>query len=651
MKRALLASTMAAAVVGAIALIGVSAIAAPTTTAATPERADNFQLTDTNLLAHELHYFKDAKAIVLMSQVNGSDVSRKAAAQLETLKASYADKGVLFYMVNSSGTRDAATAEVKKQGFDIPVLMDELQLVGESLGVKREGEIFVIDPKAQFKIAYHGPISETAKAIDAVVAGKPVANARVEVKTGKEIAFPERGRAAEHASISYTDTVAPIIQEKCVTCHQKGGIAPFAMDSYEIVKAMAPMIRESVRAERMPPYFADPHIGTFQNDQGMTAAQTKTLIHWLEAGAPRGTGRDVLKEDASVAPEWPTYLGQPDVIVELPAFDVAASGLIEYQNMRVDNPFKEDSWLRAISIKPGDRAVLHHVVSNHVSDPKLPKSKIPGGSVGSYTPGAEAQVIAKDAGAPVPGGGKLNFQMHYTTTGKAATDRTQVGFYTLKTPPKFIKRSTVIGDFALKIPANTARHEEISYQVFPADAYIYTLYPHSHYRGYSVDLKTVTPDGKETMLLSLPKYDFNWQRDYDPIEPILIKKGTKLVAKWIYDNSENNRANPDPKRDITWGEQTHEEMMYFRVNYRWADETVDNIRNDLQSQLMASMSIGMIDDNIDGVIQENELKGPMASIKPRFKALDVDGSGALDAKEMAASGLGRMMPARDDIDL
>jgi hypothetical protein len=319
--------------------------------------------------------------------------------------------------------------------------------------------------------------------------------------------------------------------------------------------------------------------------------------------------------------------------------------------MRVDNPFKEDAWLRAISIKPGDRTVLHHVVSNHVSDPKLPKSKIPGGSVGSYTPGAEAQVIAKDAGAPVPGGGKLNFQMHYTTTGKAATDRTQVGFYTLKTPPKFIKRSTVIGDFGLKIPAGAARHEEVSYQVFPADAYIYTLYPHSHYRGYSVDLKAVTPDGKETMLLSLPKYDFNWQRDYDPKEPILVKKGTKLVARWIYDNSTNNRANPDPKRDISWGEQTNEEMMYFRVNYRWADETVDNIRNDLQSQLMASMSVGMIDDNYDGKIQETELKGMMASLKPRFKALDVDNSGDLDAKEMAASGMGRMMAPRDDIDL
>jgi len=651
MKRALLASTMAVAVLGAVALIGVSATAAPTTTVSVPERADNFQLTDQTRLAHELHYFKDAKAIVIMSQLNGSDVSRKAAAQLEKVKAAYADKGVLFYMLNSRDSRDAAAVEAKKQGFDIPILLDEMQLVGESLGVKREGEVFVIEPKTGFRIAYHGPLAETSKAIDALLAGKPVANARVEVKTGAEIAFPERGKTAAHASISYSDEIAPILQAKCVTCHQKGGIAPFAMDSYDIVKAMAPMIRESVRAERMPPYFADPHIGAFKNDQALTADQTRTLIHWIEAGAPRGTGRDVLKEEAGEAPEWPTYLGKPDVIVELPAFDVPAKGIIEYQNMRVDNPFKEDAWLRAISIKPGDRTVLHHVVSNHMSDPKLPKSKIPGGSVGSYTPGAEAQVIATDAGAPVPAGGKLNFQMHYTTTGKATTDRTQIGFYTLKTPPKFIKRSTVIGDFGLQIPAGAARHTEVSYQTFPADAYIYTLYPHAHYRGYSVELKSVTPDGKETLLLSLPKYDFNWQRDYDPQEPILVKKGTKLVAKWIYDNSDNNKANPDPKHDIRWGEQTNEEMMYFRVNYRWVDETVDNVRNDLQAQLMSSMSIGMIDDNVDGLIQESELKGMMASLKPRFKDLDVDKSGALDANEMKAAGGGMRMPRDADIDL
>jgi len=351
------------------------------------------------------------------------------------------------------------------------------------------------------------------------------------------------------------------------------------------------------------------------------------------------------------------------VIVDLPAFNVPAAGIVEYQNQKVPNPFTEDTWLRAISIKPGDRTVLHHVVSNHVPDPKLPKSKIPGGSVGSYTPGAEAQLIAKDAGAPVPGGGKLNFQMHYTTTGKASTDKTQVGFYTLKAPPKYIKRSTVVFDFGLQIPAGEARHKEVAYITTPADMYIYTLYPHSHYRGYHVELMQKDADGKESMLLSLPKYDFNWQRDYDPIEPILIKKGTKLIATWVFDNSTNNKKLNAVNKDsagspiasyndvVRTGEQSHQEMMYFRINYRWADETVDNIRNDLQSQLMASMSFGMIDDNYDGMIQQSELKGMMASLKPRFKALDVDGSGALDPVELKASGLKLGIPEDAQIDL
>jgi hypothetical protein len=244
--------------------------------------------------------------------------------------------------------------------------------------------------------------------------------------------------------------------------------------------------------------------------------------------------------------------------------------------------------------------------------------------------------------------------MHYTTTGKATTDKTQVGFYTMKTPPKYIKRSTVVFDFGLQIPAGEARHKEVAYLTVPADMYIYTLYPHSHYRGYHVELMQKDADGKEKMLLSLPKYDFNWQRDYDPVEPILVKAGTKLIAKWVYDNSAHNAANPDPKINVTWGEQSWEEMMYFRVNYRWADETTSNIRNDLQSKLMESRTIGALDNNADNLVQITELTGTMAGMKQRFADLDVDKNGGLDKKELAAGNVSRAT-ARDlrdtDIDL
>jgi hypothetical protein len=242
-----------------------------------------------------------------------------------------------------------------------------------------------------------------------------------------------------------------------------------------------------------------------------------------------------------------------------------------------------------------------------------------------------------------------------------------VGFYTLDAPPEFIKRSTVIFDVGLTIPPGEARHKEVAYLVAPADMYVYTLYPHSHYRGYHVELMQKTPDGKETMLLSLPKYDFNWQRDYDPVEPLLVKKGTKLIATWVFDNSPNNLAltaeNKDPSGaplasyndTVRTGEQSWQEMMYFRINYRWADETVDNLRNDLQQQLMSSMMFGMIDDNYDGLVQKNELKGMMASLAPRFDQLDADKSGALDQKELAAGGANNLMmmaiPADAQIDL
>jgi peroxiredoxin len=654
MKRAL----FAAAAVAAIAVAGLglshSAMSAAPAAVQAASKVDNFQLTDSSLMAYELYYYKYAPAVVIMSR-SSSAYSTAAAAELEKLNAAYKAKGVLFLMLDSNlaNTREAVAVQAKAQGLTIPVLIDEQQLVGEQLGVAKEGEVFVIDPKT-WKVAYHGPLDNrfeaaapnagakaakayAASAIDAVIAGQAPAVAQVAALGGKTVAFPARDQKAGFAKISYAKDVAPIIEEKCVACHINGGIGPFPMDGYDKVKAFAPMIRETVRTGRMPPYFADPHIGHFKNDQGLTAAEKKTLVHWIEAGAPRGDGADLLAANKTkTAPEWPANLGKPDVIVDLPAFTVPASGLVEYQNQLVDNPFKQDAWLRAIAMKPGDRRVLHHVVSQHVPDPKAPRAAIPGGSVGSYTPGAEPQVMADGAGAPVPAGGKLTFQMHYTTMGQSVTDHTQVGFYTLKTPPQYIKRSTVIGNFGLLIPAGEARHKEVAYVTFPADAYLYTLYPHAHYRGMHVELKQVTADGKETMLLALPKYDFNWQRDYDPVEPILVKKGTKLVATWVYDNSVHNKANPDPKRNVTWGEQTPDEMMYFRLNYRWADETVTKPRNDLQDQLQASTLVGGMDANQDGKITPDELRGPLGMLKGQFANLDKNKDGALDATELGA---------------
>lgn len=655
------------AVLGAMAVsaavVATVGTAATNGAPATPDHVGDFQLTDTTRVAHKLSYYHYAPAIVLMSQKDGSPLSRAAAGELAKLQAAYKDKGVLFYMINSADTREQAAAEAEANGFKVPILMDDLQLVGEQMNIQRDGEVFVLDPKADFRVAYRGPLDDrfdkaapdtrapaanayAAAAIDAVLAHQPVANARVAEKAGQAIAFPARAHAAEFDKISYTDTIAPILEKKCVTCHQKGGIGPFQMNSYEVVKGFAPMMRETVMTRRMPPFFADPHVGHWSNDTSLTADETRTLIHWIEAGAPRGKGEDILKTHAGEAPEWPTALGKPDVVVTLPSFKVPASGVIEYQHMVVDNPFKGDAWLRAVAFRPGARPVLHHITSGYSPDRSLPPADIPGSSVGSYVPGAGIQVYNEGTGAPVPAGGKLNFSMHYTTNGREMTDATQIGYYLLKTPPEIIRRAAVISNPIMRIPAGEARHTEVAYLEFPADALLYSVHPHAHYRGYAVELTQITPDGKETPILSVPKYDFNWQLDYDLAQPLLVKKGAKLRVKWTYDNSEHNPANPDPKLNVTWGEQTWNEMMYFRVNYRWMDETSHHVRNDLQAKLMDSRIIGFLDDNADGKLQINELRGPYASLKARFAELDLNHDGGLDLHELQAAGLTRSVAKR-----
>ncbi|HEX3364681.1 redoxin domain-containing protein [Phenylobacterium sp.] len=663
MRVVLGAVTVAAAVVAVIATASVAAAPDGGAPSMTPDHVRDFQLTDTTRIAHRLSYYQYAPAIVLMSQKVGSPLSRAAAAELAKLQATYKDKGVLFYMINPADTREQAAAEAASNRFAAPVLMDDLQLVGEQMNIQREGEVFVLDPRADFKVAYRGPLDDrfnkatldtntrpanayAASAIDAVLGHQPVATPRVEARAGQRFAFPDRHPVAAYEEISYSNTVAPILQKKCVSCHQKGGIGPFQMNSYEVVKGFAPMMRETVMTRRMPPFFADPHVGKWSNDTSLTPEETKTLVHWIEAGAPRGKGEDILKTQAGEAPEWPAALGKPDVVVQLPSFSVPASGVIEYQHMTVDNPFKGDTWLRAVAFQPGARPVLHHITSGYSPDKSLPPADIPGSSVGSYVPGAGIQVYNEGTGAPVPAGGKLSFSMHYTTNGKPMTDVTKIGYYLLKAPPEIIRRAAVISNPIMRIPAGEARHQEVAYLEFPADAVLYSVHPHAHYRGYAVELTQITPDGRETPILSVPKYDFNWQLDYDLAQPLTVKKGTKLRVKWTYDNSDHNPANPDPKLNVTWGEQTWNEMMYFRINYRWVDETSHNIRNDLQAKLMESRIIGFLDDNADGKLQISELRGPYASLKSRFAALDLNHDGGLDLKELTAANLTRGVAKR-----
>ena len=597
---------------------------------------DNFMLVDQNLEAHELYRLADSKAVVLVTQTNGDAVMRGLAPALKTLKASYAAKGVEFAMLNSSlkDSREAVIAEAKTAGYDTPILLDVNQLVGEQLGVTRSAEVVVVNPKT-WTVAYRGAFNakSTAQALDAVIAGKPVQTASAMSK-GAAIAFPERGAT----KISYAKDVAPILEAKCVACHQEGGIGPFAMTNYEMVKGFSPMIREVLRTDRMPPYNADPHVGKFSDSKNLSPAEIKTLVHWVEAGSPRGEGVDPLGAVKHVAQEWP--LGKPDLVLNVPAYTIPATGVVDYQRPAMMNPLTEGKWIRASTVKPGSRQGVHHLLTGWMAempaDGRSSETKWQGG-VGGYAVGSESSIAPPNIGTYLPPGGAIGFQAHYTPFGKEEVDKSQIALYFYDKPPEMIMHSVVIMDPTIVIPANEGRHQEVAYVKFPKEALLYSAFPHAHYRAYSSDLWIEYPDGKQKLLLSLPRYDFNWQRDYTFAEPIKVPAGSKLIAHYVYDNSNRNPSNPDPTIQVTWGEQSFQEMLFTSLRYRWVDETNAH-RVNYEADLRKGTLMGMMDDNLDGKLQKAELKGQMGGmIAKYFDVLDKNKDGALDDSEMAAA--------------
>lgn len=633
-----------------------NATTAAATAAATPSTIDNFMLVDQNLQAHELYRMGDAKAIVLVSYGVGCPIVRSNTPALKALRDKYAAQGVEFMLIDSNlqDSREAVIAEAKEFGQDIPILMDTNQLVGEALGVTRTTQVFIVNPKT-WQVVYRGPIDDRVdyggaqkanvtpfadNALGALLDGKPVQQASVDSK-GCLVDFPERAKRAQHAKISYATQVAPILEKNCVGCHQQGSIGPFALDSYQKVKGFAPMIREVLRTDRMPPYNADPHVGKFADNKNLTPAEIKTIVHWVEAGAPRGAGPDPLAAKKHVAEEWP--LGKPDLVLNIPAYKIPASGVVDYQYPYAVNPLTEGKWLKASTVKVGDRQGVHHVLTGYMKEvPKAPgqgRENAWGISVGGYAVGAESEIMPKNVGAWLPPGGAVGFQVHYTPYGKDVVDNSQIALYFYKDneKPGLVMHNSVIADQSISLPPNDGDHKEVAYLEFPKDALLYAAFPHAHYRGKSADLWIRYPDGTEKLLLALPRYDFSWQRDYTFAEPVKVPAGSKLIAHFRYDNSKRNPANPDPSKTVVWGDQSWEEMFYVAIRYRWVDETSKKLVK-YDDELNGARMMGMLDDNVDGKLQKAELRGRVGTMLGQYFAqLDKDGDGALDKTELAAA--------------
>jgi hypothetical protein len=391
---------------------------------------------------------------------------------------------------------------------------------------------------------------------------------------------------------TFSREVAPILFKHCANCHRPGEIAPMPLLSYEQVRPWAKSIREKVSMGLMPPWHADAARGTFSNDRRLTDTEKDTLIKWVNSGAPEGNPAD-LPPAPKFTEGW--EIGKPDVVLGIPPYEVPASGTIDYQNFSVPTNFSEDKWIQAIEIRPGVRSVVHHVLvfsrepggatrspafvsvvpprSQAGPRPQAPVPSSEGQQLGppaliaTMAPGTKAMTFAPGTAIRIRAGAVLSFQLHYTTNGKASFDQTSVGMIFARQPPRQEVRTGSFINAVFHIPAGASEEAVDSAIQFERDSHIVALFPHTHLRGKSWRYVLVYPDGRSEVVLSVPKYDFNWQTFYEFAKPLAAPRGSRLEATAHYDNSINNPSNPDPKVEVRWGEQTWNEMQYSGIVY------------------------------------------------------------------------------------
>ena len=390
---------------------------------------------------------------------------------------------------------------------------------------------------------------------------------------------------------TYTKDVAPILFKNCTSCHRPGEIAPMSLMTYEDARPWAKSIRDEVTEGTMPPWHADAPHGSFHNERRLTDAEKETLTKWANGGSPKGDPKD-MPETPAYADGW--VLGKPDAVFEmLEPYKLPADGTIQYEYFYVPTNFTEAKWVKSIEIRPGNREVVHHVLVYYRAQPDMQRplvfrgnaeaSRIPPQKregvrlsprqmqgmpnprlLATYAPGTSYQLAPEGTAFRLEPGGIIELQMHYTTKGEATSDRTKVGMIFAKEPAKEVRPGQFInGSFTL--PAGEANVEVKADVEFLQDATVWGIFPHTHLRGKKWEYKLVLPDGTEKIVLSVPNYDFNWQTYYMFKQPLQVPKGAKLISTAWYDNSAGNKANPDPKSDVKWGDQTWEEMQYTGV--------------------------------------------------------------------------------------
>jgi hypothetical protein len=392
--------------------------------------------------------------------------------------------------------------------------------------------------------------------------------------------------AAVPDQVTFSKDVAPILQKRCQSCHRPGEVAPMSLVTYAESRPWARAIREKVVTRRMPPWPADPRHGSFRNDPSLTQDEIDVLVKWVDTGGAEGDRRDLppplLFEDG-----W--HIGRPDVVYGMPtAFQVPAQGTIDIVYVVLRTDFKEDRWIQAAELQPGNRAVVHHAnayirprdpqnerrygkpfVSKYTAPPvdegqpasASQSSQWASDALVGFVPGYQWKAWEPGQAKRLPAGADIWLQVHYSANGTPGEDRTRLALVLAKEPPRERIVSAVAKNWTFRIPAGAPNHPVQASVELAEPVKLISLHPHMHYRGKDYEYRAIYPDGRTEVLLRIPQWDFDWQLTYFLDRPKLLPRGTRIEAIAHYDNTAANRRNPNPNVVVTYGEQSWDEMM------------------------------------------------------------------------------------------
>ena len=529
----------------------------------------DFSLLDLAGHNRELHR-AGGRAVVLFFTGTGCPIARKSAPKLFALRDKFNEKGVAFWVIDSYA--DDKLEDVLKEAreldlWKLPYLRDSKQNVALAFHVQRTAEVVALSTK-DWHVFYRGMIDDQyaegaerpapqnrylEQALDEFIGNKPITTASTKAH-GCLFTF-----ASGEQSPSYVREVAPLLRQHCVECHRPDGIGPWSLTEHSRAKHYARMMEEVLLTRRMPPWDADPDYGKFANAHALSAEQTQTLIRWVEAGSPRDEGADPLAEPLSPLPAW--SLGQPDVVLRLPEVQqIPATGVLEYRHIRIPSPFTNEVWITGTDIKPGNRKVVHHVIL-YAKWPGCPDDGTGNGvHLCGWAPGLPPSRFPEGVGRRLPAGAELNAEVHYTTSGSAQTDQSEIALYVASGPQPRMVEIRRAAEIDVDIPPGSDEARHVATYAFKRAATLYSLMPHMHFRGKWMRYELLLPDGKKETLLNVPRYDFNWQLGYQLATPLHVPAGSWLLVTGAFDNSSDNAANPDPHKRVHFGLQSWDEM-------------------------------------------------------------------------------------------